>query len=49
MRSRSRSSTSWSATDVGKAINPVMCKGPRLRGGSLQAIGWAVSEEITLA
>ncbi len=36
----------WSATDVGKAINPVMCKG-QIEGGSLQAIGWAVSEEIT--
>lgn len=36
----------WSATDVGKAINPVMCKG-QIEGGSLQAIGWALSEEIT--
>jgi CO/xanthine dehydrogenase Mo-binding subunit len=35
----------WSATDVGKAINPIMCKG-QIEGGSLQAIGWAVSEEI---
>jgi CO/xanthine dehydrogenase Mo-binding subunit len=35
----------WSATDVGKAINPVMCKG-QIEGGSLQAIGWAVSEEV---
>lgn len=35
----------WSATDVGKAINPVMCKG-QIEGGSLQAIGWALSEEI---
>jgi len=36
----------WSATDVGKAINPVMCKG-QIEGGSLQAIGWAVSEDVT--
>jgi CO/xanthine dehydrogenase Mo-binding subunit len=36
----------WSATDVGKAINPVMCKG-QIEGGSLQAIGWALSEEVT--
>src|SRR5262249_29943171 len=36
----------WSATDVGKAIHPVMCKG-QIEGGSLQAVGWAVSEEIT--
>jgi CO/xanthine dehydrogenase Mo-binding subunit len=35
----------WSATDVGKAINPVMCKG-QIEGGSLQAIGWALSEEL---
>ncbi len=36
----------WSATDVGKAINPVMCKG-QLEGGTLQAIGWALCEELT--
>jgi CO/xanthine dehydrogenase Mo-binding subunit len=35
----------WSATDVGKAIHPVMCKG-QIEGGSLQALGWALSEEI---
>lgn len=35
----------WSATDVGKAIHPVMCAG-QIEGGSLQAIGWALSEEI---
>lgn len=35
----------WSATDVGKAIHPLMCKG-QIEGGSLQAIGWALSEEI---
>jgi CO/xanthine dehydrogenase Mo-binding subunit len=36
----------WSATDVGKAINPVMCKG-QIEGGSLQALGWALTEEVT--
>jgi len=35
----------WSAADVGKAIHPLMCKG-QLEGGSLQAIGWALSEEV---
>lgn len=35
----------WSAADVGKAIHPTMCKG-QLEGGSLQALGWALSEEI---
>ncbi len=35
----------WSAADVGKAIHPVMCKG-QLEGGTLQAIGWALSEDI---
>jgi CO/xanthine dehydrogenase Mo-binding subunit len=35
----------WIAADVGKAINPVMCVG-QLEGGTLQAIGWALSEEI---
>lgn len=35
----------WSATDVGKAINPVMCKG-QIEGGTLQAIGWALWEEL---
>jgi CO/xanthine dehydrogenase Mo-binding subunit len=29
--------------DVGKAINPIMCKG-QLEGGTLQAIGWALCE-----
>jgi CO/xanthine dehydrogenase Mo-binding subunit len=33
------------AGDVGKAIHPVMCKG-QLEGGTLQAFGWAVSEDI---
>jgi CO/xanthine dehydrogenase Mo-binding subunit len=35
----------WQAADVGKAIHPLMCKG-QLEGGTLQAIGWALSEEI---
>jgi len=35
----------WSAADVGRAIHPLMCKG-QLEGGSLQAIGWALSEEV---
>ncbi|MBM4357610.1 MAG: xanthine dehydrogenase family protein [Deltaproteobacteria bacterium] len=35
----------WSAADVGKAIHPLMCKG-QLEGGTLQAIGWALSEEL---
>jgi len=35
----------WSATDVGKAIHPLMCKG-QIEGGSLQALGWALTEEI---
>jgi CO/xanthine dehydrogenase Mo-binding subunit len=30
---------------VGKAIHPVMCKG-QMEGGSLQAIGWALCEEV---
>lgn len=35
----------WQAADVGKAINPVMCRG-QLEGGTLQAIGWALCEEL---
>jgi CO/xanthine dehydrogenase Mo-binding subunit len=35
----------WMAADVGKAINPVMCKG-QLEGGTLQAIGWALCEDL---
>jgi CO/xanthine dehydrogenase Mo-binding subunit len=35
----------WIAADVGKAINPVMCLG-QLEGGTLQAIGWALCEEL---
>lgn len=35
----------WLAGDVGKAIHPLMCKG-QLEGGTLQAVGWALSEEL---
>ncbi|MCC6556321.1 MAG: xanthine dehydrogenase family protein [Polyangiaceae bacterium] len=35
----------WSATDVGRAIHPLSCVG-QIEGGSLQAIGWALSEEV---
>jgi CO/xanthine dehydrogenase Mo-binding subunit len=35
----------WAAADVGKAIHPVMCKG-QIEGGTLQAIGWALSEKV---
>jgi len=35
----------WSATDLGKAIHPVMSKG-QIEGGSLQAIGWALWENV---
>jgi CO/xanthine dehydrogenase Mo-binding subunit len=33
------------ATDVGKALNPILCSG-QLEGGVLQALGYATSEEI---
>ena len=35
------------ATDVGRAINPVLCAG-QLEGGALQALGFATSEELVL-
>jgi CO/xanthine dehydrogenase Mo-binding subunit len=35
------------ATDVGRAINPVIVEG-QLEGGALQALGWATMEEVTL-
>ncbi len=35
----------WSSVDVGRAIHPVLCKG-QLDGGALQAIGWALYEEL---
>ena len=36
-----------SATDVGRAINPVLAAG-QLEGGALQALGWATCEEVVL-
>jgi CO/xanthine dehydrogenase Mo-binding subunit len=36
-----------SATDVGRAINPILAEG-QLEGGALQALGWATSEEVVL-
>ncbi len=36
-----------SATDVGKAINPVIVTG-QIEGGSVQALGYATSEEVIL-
>ncbi|MCP4873422.1 MAG: xanthine dehydrogenase family protein [Proteobacteria bacterium] len=38
----------WSAQDVGKAIHPVLVSG-QLEGGSLQALGFAVLEEMKFA
>ncbi len=35
------------ATDVGRAINPVLCSG-QLEGGALQALGYATCEELVL-
>lgn len=35
----------WSATDVGRVINPVLCAG-QVEGGTLQAIGWALHEDV---
>ena len=37
----------WSAHDVGKAIHPVLCKG-QIEGGLLQAIGWALQENVVM-
>ena len=34
------------AHDVGKAVNPVLCKG-QIEGGVLQGVGYAVREEMT--
>ncbi|MEZ4466071.1 MAG: molybdopterin cofactor-binding domain-containing protein [bacterium] len=36
-----------SATDVGKALNPVLCTG-QLEGGALQGLGYATCEEVVL-
>jgi CO/xanthine dehydrogenase Mo-binding subunit len=38
----------WAAADVGKAIHPLMCKG-QIEGGTLQAIGWALSEKVVFS
>jgi CO/xanthine dehydrogenase Mo-binding subunit len=35
----------WSASDVGRAIHPVLCAG-QVEGGTLQAIGWALYEDV---
>ncbi len=35
------------ATDVGRALNPVLASG-QLEGGSLQALGWATCEEVVI-
>ncbi len=37
----------WSAHDVGKAIHPTLCKG-QIEGGLLQAIGWALQENVVV-
>ncbi|HYN19843.1 MAG TPA: molybdopterin cofactor-binding domain-containing protein, partial [Thermoanaerobaculia bacterium] len=33
--------------EVGRAIHPTLCKG-QIEGGTLQAVGWALMEEIKL-
>jgi CO/xanthine dehydrogenase Mo-binding subunit len=35
----------WAAVDVGRALNPVLCAG-QVEGGTLQAIGWALTEKL---
>lgn len=35
----------WAAVDVGRAINPTLCAG-QVEGGTLQAIGWALTEKL---
>ena len=35
------------ATDVGKALNPVLASG-QIEGGTLQALGWATQEHVVL-
>jgi CO/xanthine dehydrogenase Mo-binding subunit len=35
----------WAAQDIGKAIHPVLCAG-QVEGGTLQAIGWALYEDV---
>ena len=38
---------SWCVCEVGRAIHPTLCKG-QIEGGTLQAIGWALMEEVKL-
>ena len=35
----------WAAQDIGHAIHPVLCAG-QVEGGTLQAIGWALYEDV---
>jgi len=35
----------WAAVDVGRVINPTLCAG-QVEGGTLQAIGWALTEKL---
>ncbi len=35
------------ATDIGKALNPVLASG-QIEGGALQGLGWATQEEVVL-
>jgi CO/xanthine dehydrogenase Mo-binding subunit len=35
----------WAAVDVGRVINPILCAG-QVEGGTLQAIGWALTEKL---
>ncbi|HEV8322092.1 MAG TPA: molybdopterin cofactor-binding domain-containing protein [Myxococcota bacterium] len=37
----------WTAHDVGKAINPMVVAG-QIEGGVLQALGWALCEEVVM-
>jgi CO/xanthine dehydrogenase Mo-binding subunit len=35
----------WAAVDVGHVMNPILCAG-QVEGGTLQAIGWALTEKL---
>ncbi|HYN40445.1 MAG TPA: molybdopterin cofactor-binding domain-containing protein, partial [Thermoanaerobaculia bacterium] len=35
----------WAAVDVGRVMNPILCAG-QVEGGTLQAIGWALTEKL---
>ena len=37
----------WSAVDVGRVVNPILCAG-QVEGGTLQAIGWALTEKLVM-